>query len=200
MNYKSNAVMAALASETRVTQHVRHKCFISYHHADDEEVAAFIDQFSDVFIARVVGVSDSDDDLINSNDSDYVMRRIRELYLTDSTVTIVMVGKCTWARRYVDWEIASTLRNDYSNKRSGLMGVTLPSAASLSGRQTPPRLDANVLGADGLAGFARWWKYPTSRATLRSHIEDAFNARQDSNRVSTIDNTAALFVNSRQCS
>ena len=81
---------------------VRHKCFISYHQVDEDEVAKFIDDFSDVFIPKVLGVSDTDD-FIDSTDTDYVMRRIRELYLTDSTVTIVMIGKCTWARRYVDW-------------------------------------------------------------------------------------------------
>lgn len=30
------------------------------------------------------------------------MRRIRELYLEDASVTIVILGKCTLDRRYVD--------------------------------------------------------------------------------------------------
>ena len=44
-------------------------------------------------------------DIIDIDNTDYVMRRIRELYLKDSTVTIVLIGKCTWARRSIDWEI-----------------------------------------------------------------------------------------------
>lgn len=51
------------------------------------------------------------DDIINSTDTNYVMRRIRELYLKDSTVTIVLMGKYTYTRRYVDWEIQASLRN-----------------------------------------------------------------------------------------
>ena len=43
-----------------------------------------------------------EDDVIDSNNTDYVMQRIRQLYLQDSTVTLVLIGKCTWARRFGD--------------------------------------------------------------------------------------------------
>ena len=39
-------------------------------------------------------------------------RTTGENYLSNTTVTIVLIGECTKARKYVDWEIASTLRND----------------------------------------------------------------------------------------
>ena len=154
---------------------VRHKCFISYHQDDEDEVADFIEEFEDVFIPKELGVSD-DDDFIDSDDTGYVMRRIREIYLTDSTVTIVMVGKCTWARKYVDWEVASTLRDDPNNKRSGLMAITLPSMSN-STRKLPARVDDNVLGADSDEGYARWWKYPKTEAGLRDMIQTAFDNR-----------------------
>ncbi len=86
----------------------RHKCFISYHNANRRAVEAFINRFSDVIIPRTVGVTETDP-FVNSTDQDYVKRVIREKYLTDSTVTIVLIGRCTWARRFVDWEIASSL-------------------------------------------------------------------------------------------
>ncbi len=85
-------------SLTEAQKAVRHKCFVSFHHADEDEVAKFIEDFEDAFIPKVLGVSD-EDDFIDSDDTDYVMDQIREKYLTDSTVTIVLVGKCTWARR-----------------------------------------------------------------------------------------------------
>src|SRR3712207_3248878 len=74
---------------------VRHKCFISYHHADEEMVAHFVDTFDhqhDVFIRRRLG--EEPGDLINSSNTEYVMRQIRERYLRDTTVTIVMLGRC----------------------------------------------------------------------------------------------------------
>jgi MTH538 TIR-like domain (DUF1863) len=152
----------------------RHKCFLSYHRDDIDEVEAFIESFGEVFIPRVLGVTD-EDDFIDSTDTDYIMDCIREKYLTDSTVTIVLIGKCTWARRYVDWEVYSTLRNDKSNRRSGLMALTLPSVASDETRKLPARVDDNVINQT--SGYARWWKYPASTEGLRSCIEVAFNAR-----------------------
>jgi len=103
---------------------VRHKVFISYHHADQVEANNFITTFSDernVFIARALGV-EMEESIINSTDTDYVMKRIRELYVRDSTVTIVLMGKCTWARRYVDWEIQSSLRSGDTVTPNGLLG------------------------------------------------------------------------------
>lgn len=177
---------ASLAkSLTDAQKAVRHKCFVSFHHADQDEVAKFIEDFEDAFIPKVLGISD-EDDFIDSDDTDYVMDQIREKYLTDSTVTIVLAGKCTWARRYVDWEVYSTLRNDTNNRRSGLMAVTLPSAANYSGQQLPPRVSDNV---DNDKKYARCLKYPTSVSNLQSEIEKAFLARTSK---------AHLIVNTRE--
>lgn len=178
----------------------RRKCFISYHHDDADEVRAFVDNFSDVFLAYGIGDGVSDEDnFIDSNDTEYVLRRIRERYLSTTTVTIVMVGKCTWARKYVDWEIAATLRDDPNNGRSGLMGITLPYIASMEGRRLPDRLQANVK-VDGADGYARWWKYPESNAGLSSIIEDAYDARSDADRIKLIQPRALLKQRNSSCS
>lgn len=177
---------------------VRHKCFISYHHDDQAEVNDFIKTFADernVFIARAVGVMAQD--IINSDDKDYIMRRIREDHLTDSTVTIVLIGKCTKHRKYVDWEIASTLRNDPNNKRSGLLAINLPSAGKTA--NAPERLNDNwSADKDGnQSGYARYYTYPTRKDSLANWIQDAFDAR--TTRASLIDNTRALRKNNGSC-
>lgn len=186
----------AFKAALRSTDPTRHKCFVSYHHEDQSEVETFIDTFGEVFIAKALGVSD-EDDFINSDDTDYVMRKIREKYLTDSTVTIVLIGKCTWARRYVDWEVMSSLRNDSKNKRSGLIGITLPSAADYSGKKPPERLSDNLAGDNGDEGYARWKKYPQSKPSLRSWIDDAFDARDA--RGHLVQNDRARYLNNRSC-
>lgn len=157
----------------------KRKVFVSYHHDDQDEVEDFLSEFEDSFTAKVLGVSD-EDDFIESDDSDYIMRRIREKYLTDSTVTIVLIGSCTWSRKYVDWEIASTLRNDTNNKRSGLLAVTLKSLANES-KSLPDRLaDNDERDSDGdQIGYARWMKYPTSASSLETWIEDAYDQRDE---------------------
>jgi hypothetical protein len=172
----------------------RHKCFVSYHVDDEDEVATFIEDFGTVFIPTVIGVTE-DDDFVDSDDTDYIMDRIREEYLGNTTVTIVLVGACTWSRRFVDWEIYSSLREYKDYGISGLMGITLSSVANDSGKQLPPRLDDNV---DGDKGYARWWKYPSSAASLRSCIDIAFNARKSKTHL--IDNSRARKKYNSSCS
>src|SRR5438445_79347 len=99
--------------------------FVTYHHADqtyvDSLLAAVEPWFNDIC---AVGVSDGDD-FIDSEDTDYVLRRIREKYIRGTSATIALIGSCTWARRYVDWEIAATLRDNPTDPRGGLLAVQL---------------------------------------------------------------------------
>lgn len=153
---------------------VRHKCFISYHSDDAEEVLGFVRDFDSAFIPRSVGLSDEDGALIESDDADYISNTIRNKYLRDSTVTIVMIGRCTWARRFVDAEVYSSLRRGKVNRLNGLMAIELPSVAGNS------RLQARV--ADNYVkdgdSYAKYWVYPTSVSQLQEWIQQAFDARE----------------------
>lgn len=156
--------------------YTRHKTFISYHHDDEDEVTSFIDTFDhdkDVLISRGIGAS-MEGDVIDSDNDDYIKRRIRDLYLRDSTVTLVLVGKQTWGRRFVDWEVAASLRNTSTTSRNGLLAITLPSAADYWDKKLPARVDDNLNASDG---YARWLKYPQSASGLASMIDTAFNCR-----------------------
>lgn len=177
---------------------IRRKVFISYHHTDQDEVEEFIDTFDherDVFIYRALGLGMADD-IINSLNADYVMRRIREDFLKNSTVTVVLIGKCTWARRYIDWEVQASLRLGENVKPNGLLGIVLPSAVNKP--ICPGRLSFNIQGKNGDEGYARWYSYPFRKDTLRNYIEDAFNAR--TNRRNLIVNPRPKFAYNKQCS
>jgi hypothetical protein len=81
-------------------------------------------------------------DPIDSTDTDYIMQRIGDIYSGDSTVTMVLSGRCTWARRYVDWAIHASLRSGQWVLPNRLLGIVLLSA----GWQpiTPDRLRMNL--------------------------------------------------------
>ena len=107
----------------------RHKVFISYHHGDfnlpgDQRYKEeFEQEFSGVdFISRSVAIGDINPHL----NTDTIRQKIRDDYLRDSTVTIVLVGAHTWKRKHVDWEIGSSIRHTKYNHRSGLIGIILP--------------------------------------------------------------------------
>jgi hypothetical protein len=160
----------------------RHKCFISFHQADEYWVRTFVDTFDeyhDTFIGRSLRLyREMSDDIINSTNPDYIMRRIREDYLADSTVTIVMLGRCTQSRRYVDWEIQSSLRRGENLTPNGLMAIRLPTY--VSGDGYPSRLNSNLRMSWEPADkqvYARVYDWPPSANELSGWIDDAYWAR-----------------------
>ena len=174
---------------------VRHKCFISYHSEDAEYAAAFVEAFEDIFIPRAIGVEEEDGSIIDSTDVDYLRDVIRREYLGESTVTIVLVGLCTWARKFIDWEIYASLRDSKNATRNGLLGILLPHAA---GEAPPPeRLKDNVPVSVDADAYARFKVYPSDSVFLRQWIQEAFDARQS--KTSLIINNRPLFEPNRAC-
>jgi hypothetical protein len=171
---------------------IRRKCFVSYYAGDKVAVEKFLTDFGDVFIPKIIGVTDSDD-FINSDDSDYVMSRIRELYLGDSTVTICLIGSCTHSRRYIDWELKATLRQG-TYIPNGLLGIILPALGNSA--HLPPRFKENW-ESDESQGYAMFRSYPTSKEQLRGWIEEAFERRI--NKANLIKNTQIIHKYSRSC-
>jgi hypothetical protein len=175
---------------------VRRKCFISYHHADQELVNQFVRDFDhthDAFIARGLG-EEMPGDIIQSTDTDYVMRRIREDFLHDTTVTIVLAGRCTWARRYVDWEILSSLRTGQYAHPNGLLGIRLPGFTSF-----PSRFEANLSANwPAVDCYARHMDYPSTVADLYGAIEAAYVRR--TTHAHLIKNPRERMFNNSPCS
>lgn len=158
-----------LGSSLGVKQQIKRKVFVSYHHGGDQ---SYYDAFSRVFHdAYEVIYDNSLEREIDSDDVDYVMRRIRENYITGSSCTIVLVGGKTWGRKYVDWEIKATL-----DKQHGLIGVRLPTApVSINNKVTvPDRLHDNI--ESGYALWLSWAQITASAEQLAKYIEQA-NAR-----------------------
>lgn len=191
---RSYAVAKSVAAQRGASTPVRHKCFVSFHTPDIDAVTEFVETYNDVFIPRVIGVSDSDQfkDPVTSEDEEYIKSQIGAKYLSDSTVTILYVGRCAWARKYIDWELSSSLRNDPVNKRNGLLAIT---PADRSTNSLPSRFADNFTSDD--SKYARYYYYPTGAASLRSWIEDAFQAREGRHQL--IDNTRALRTYNSTC-
>lgn len=105
---------------------IKHKVFICYHHANDQaykERLLLLNSWHDIFIDMSVDLGDIDDDLPD----DTIREIIRDDFLMDSTVTIVLVGTETKYRKHIDWEIYSSMRNGKYNKQSGILVINLPS-------------------------------------------------------------------------
>ena len=84
----------------------KHKVFISFYHEDDQQ---YKDQLVQALDSKFVDKSISQGDIHDESfPPDEIRRRIRDDHIADSTVTIVLVGPCTWQRKHIDWEISAT--------------------------------------------------------------------------------------------
>ena len=173
----------------------KRKVFISYYHGDQAAVNKFVQDFSDVFIAKTVGVKDGDFDFDSTN-PEYIMRKIREQKLGDSTVTIVLIGSCTHSRRYVDWEVKASLQQG-NTLPNGLIAINLPYMGSKGA--LPKRVSENVKrdGEGNDLGYARYYVYPNSKRQLYNWIEDAVAAR--TSRAKLIKNPNEMMRYNAKC-
>ena len=153
-----------------------HKAFISYHHANDQKRADYLKKQygNDVFIDRSLGQPFPD-----YMSDEEILAKIRQDYLKDSTVTVVLVGSETYKRKWVDWEIYASLRPYGERTRNGLLGIRLPGATTL-----PARLQDNVD-----SGYAVLMDWENISWQLENKIDEAFYNRDFT---SLIDNTRPL--------
>lgn len=192
-------------------QPVKRQVFISHFGDNKTEVDGFIYRWStmeEVFTPKALGTFHNED-FINSNDTDYVMGEIRRKYLMDSSVTILLIGKCTHSRRYVDWELKSSLRRGL-NVPNGLLAYVLPSAmppshnllgeipwTSRAWPHLPERLSDNWNYNNPEQCYARYFVAPNSAAELRQQIESAVADR--TNRADLIRNDRIMMCNNGKC-
>lgn len=141
-----------------------HKVFVSYHHENDQSKT---DYLRNVYGKDDTLIDRSLDSEIDSENDDYILGQIRTNHLKDSTVTIVLIGSETSGRKWVDWEIYSSLRPYGNRSRNGLLGIYLPTAGD-----TPARLQDNI--DSGYAVTMNWRDISTK---LESKIKEAFNNR-----------------------
>ena len=158
----------------------RHKVFISFHHDDQEYKDRFVRGMGHDFVDESVEDGDIDDTNLAV---DTIRRRIRDEFIADATVTVVLIGPCTWQRKHVDWEIGSSLRDTRNNPRCGLLGILLPNhpdfgKRSYSPHLIPPRLADNCDGDDPFAKIYDWRRLnPQGVASIRQCIHEAFQRR-----------------------
>jgi hypothetical protein len=145
----------------------KRQIFTSYHHARDQ---AYYDALAKMCDDCEFLQDNSLDRRVDSDDAEYQERRIREAYIKGTSVTVVLCGRDTYQRKWVDWEIYGTLY-----KNSALIGIQLPAATASANPANggkflvPARLYDNIA-----SGYAPWrhWDNLTA-ANLRLWIEEA---------------------------
>ncbi len=106
------------------------KCFISFK-SEDSAYKEYMQNNLDIQM-----IDKSLNDAIASTDEDYILRKIREEYLANSTVTIHLIGSFSAENRehheqsFIKRELQASLYNAQGNTRNGILGVVLPEIES----------------------------------------------------------------------
>lgn len=102
------------------------KCYISFK-AEDIDRKLYIQNNLDIDM-----IDRSLDEPIDSSNEDYIMQVIRQDYLSDSTVTIHLIGEYGaenrgWdEQRFIKRELQASLYHGSGNTQNGILGVVLP--------------------------------------------------------------------------
>ncbi len=164
----------------------KRKIFVSYHHANDQY---WYNKFSNTFSSQLELFTDNSlARMINSDDTQYISRTIKEEHIRGSSLTIVLMGSETWKRRWIDWEIHATLDEQHS-----LLGIALPPGYHASD------LTGNIIVPDRFfdnhqSGYAYLIHWPQSYQELSGAIEYALAL---GNNKRAIVNTRARMQRSR---
>ena len=105
------------------------KCFISFK-TEDSKYKQFIQDH-----VAIDMINKSLENAIQSQNEDYILRKIREDYLADSTVTIHLIGEYSsesrgaFEQRFIKRELQASLYDAAANSRNGILGIVLPSSS-----------------------------------------------------------------------
>lgn len=173
----------------------RHKVFISHHHKNDQR---YKDMLVEILKDDLVDKSVNNDDIDDADIKTATIRqKIRDGFIADSTVTIVLIGRETHARKHIDWEISYSLRKTNKKSRGGVLGIILPNHPDYrKPRQDeliPQRLLANTEGDDPYVTIYDWPADGNLRR-VREWIHTAFLRRNGAPPV----NNLAQFKNNRK--
>lgn len=153
-----------------------HKTFISYHSDDQRYKDMFIRKMDGHIVDKSVGDNDID---ITGKKLDHIRQIIREDYISDATVTVVLIGAAAWQRKHIDWEIGASLMDTDLDPRCGLLGIILPTHPDFNRKRRnprlmPKRLAANINGKDPYALIYNWTRH---KYVMRDWIHTAFKQR-----------------------
>lgn len=105
----------------------KHRVFISYHHANDQWAKDRLIELNNeygIFEDESVDTGDINDEYMTD---EQIRIKIRDEYLRQTTVTILLVGTETQYRKHIVWEVYSSMRDSEKNPKSGIVVIMLPS-------------------------------------------------------------------------
>lgn len=111
----------------------RHRAFISYYHHDDQRYKDYLIKMQEFNIETMQMQSIFEDFSVHENEiddtglsSEQIRCIIRDEYIKDATVLILLCGENTKKRKHIDWELHAAMYDSLANRQMGIIVINLP--------------------------------------------------------------------------
>lgn len=136
----------------------RHKVFISYYHQDDQQYKDYLINMQELNPQTWQRQSIFEDYSVHENEiddtdltSEQIRCIIRDEYIKDATVLILLCGQNTKKRKHIDWEIHAAMYNSDVNPQMGILVINLPTISSSQAMISNGEREQNIMGP-----FVNW--------------------------------------------
>jgi hypothetical protein len=103
----------------------KHKVFISFKYTEDHYYKDKLVELSEkygTFFDFSVGKGEISDSLTDEQ----IRRKIRDEFIKDATVTILLIGKNMNQSKFIDWEVHASMYDSEKNPKMGIVCINLP--------------------------------------------------------------------------
>lgn len=153
----------------------RHRVFISYYHHDDQRYKDYLIKMQEFNIETMQMQSIFEDFSVHEKEiddaglsSEQIRCIIRDEYIKDATVLILLCGENTKKRKHIDWELHTAMYDSPANRQMGIIVINLPTIKQgirASSKEEKPLLSdfGQWYSIDNRAEFEAQYPYMPSR-------------------------------------
>ncbi len=153
----------------------RHRVFISYYHHDDQRYKDYLIKMQEFNIETMQMQSIFEDFSVHEKEiddaglsSEQIRCIIRDEYIKDATVLILLCGENTKKRKHIDWELHAAMYDSPANRQMGIIVINLPTIKQgirASSKEEKPLLSdfGQWYSIDNRAEFEAQYPYMPSR-------------------------------------
>lgn len=131
----------------------RHRVFISYYHHDDQDYKDILINMKEFDWSTMRTQSIFEDCSVHQDEIDdtdmtdeQIRREIRDNYIKDATVLILLCGQNTKRRKFIDWEIHAAMYDSDVNPKMGILIINLPSISSQQSMISNSEREKTIMG------------------------------------------------------
>jgi hypothetical protein len=103
----------------------KHKVFISFKYTEDHYYKDKLVELSEKY-GTFFDYSVGEGEISGTLSDEQIRRKIRDEFIKDATVTILLIGKNMNQSKFIDWEVHASMYDSEKNPQMGIVCINLP--------------------------------------------------------------------------